>query len=590
MEDVLAVSTRPADPRRPQVCLDETSRQLLADARPPRPPAAGRAAREDYESARGGVGHLFLVCEPLAGRRHVTVSDRRTRIDWADVIQDLVDVQYPDAEVLELVQDNRNTHTPASLDEAFPAAEAKRLADKLELHYTPKHGSWLNMAEVELSALAEHCLDRRLADRATLAREVAAWERRRNAAARAIDWRFTTADARIKLKRLYPVFHECWPTRLILVLGFVLAACAQPSQPTPTGPGATPTVALATIRPAAATIASPTVAPTATAAATAAPTGAAASTPAASPTASPATATRLPATAAATPAAERGAWAAVGPMPTPRSEVGGAALDGRIYVAGGFLANGDTSPAVEVYEPARDGWRAAAPLPEPRNHLALATVGGKLYATGGYARGLDRPTRDAWVYDPAANAWKPIAPLPLPRAAHAAAEANGRLVVVGGVGDDPARPLVYDPAADRWTPGAPMPDRREHLAAAGHAGKVYAIAGRWGGGNLGNVAAYDPAADAWATLPPLPTPRSGLAAAAIDGKLYVTGGEALTGGTTFPQLEIFDIAAGRWSTGPPLPTARHGVAGVALDGRFYVLAGGPTAGLSTTGRIEVYSP
>jgi hypothetical protein len=209
MEDVLDVYTRPYDPRRPQVCLDETSRQLLAEARPPQPPLPGRPARQDYEYAREGVVNLFLVCEPLAGRRHVTVSDRRTRLDYAACIKDLVDVQYPDAEVIVLVQDNLNTHTPASLYEAFAPAEAKRLADKLEVHYTPKHGSWLNMAEIELGVLAEQCLDRRIADRATLEREVVAWETRRNAATRTIDWRFTTADARIKLKRLYPVIHEC---------------------------------------------------------------------------------------------------------------------------------------------------------------------------------------------------------------------------------------------------------------------------------------------------------------------------------------------------------------------------------------------
>lgn len=209
MEDVLDVYTRPYDARYPQVCLDETSRQLLADVRPPRPAAPGQPARQDYEYAREGVCNLFLVCEPLVGRRHVTVSDRRTRLDYAHVIQQLVDVHYPEAEAIVLVQDNLNTHTPASLYEAFPAAEAKRLADKLEVHYTPKHGSWLNMAEIELGVLAGQCLDRRLADRASLEREVAAWEARRNAARRTIDWRFTTADARIKLKHLYPVIHEC---------------------------------------------------------------------------------------------------------------------------------------------------------------------------------------------------------------------------------------------------------------------------------------------------------------------------------------------------------------------------------------------
>jgi hypothetical protein len=163
MEDVLAVCTRPDDPRRPQVCLDETSRQLLVEVSPPRPVGPGRPARQDYEYQRRGVCNLFLVCEPLAGWRDVMVSDRRTRIDWAHCVQDLLDVHYPDAERVVLVQDNLNTHTPASLYEAFAPAEARRLADRLELHSTPKHGSWLNMAEVELSVLSQQCLDLQLA-------------------------------------------------------------------------------------------------------------------------------------------------------------------------------------------------------------------------------------------------------------------------------------------------------------------------------------------------------------------------------------------------------------------------------------------
>lgn len=206
MEDVLDVYTRPYDPRRPQVCLDETSRQLLGEVTAPLPPAPGRPAREDYEYTREGVCNLFLACEPLRGRRHVAVSDRRTRADFAQVVKELVDVHYPEADKIVLVLDNLNTHTPASLYAAFPADEAKRLADKLEIHYTPKHGSWLNMAEIELGVLAAQCLDRRLPDRATLEREVAAWTRDRNAATRTVDWRFTTADARIKLKHLYPSF------------------------------------------------------------------------------------------------------------------------------------------------------------------------------------------------------------------------------------------------------------------------------------------------------------------------------------------------------------------------------------------------
>jgi hypothetical protein len=207
MEDVLDVYHRPHDPARPVVCLDETSRQLLAETRAPLPPAPGRAARHDPEYVRGGVANLFLVCEPLRGWREVRVSDQRTRLDFAHCVREVVDVHYPDAARVVLVLDQLNTHSPASLYEAFPPAEAKRIADKLEIHHTPKHGSWLNMAELELGVLQGQCLDRRLADRPTLEREVAAWVRRRNAAEAAIDWRFTTADARIKLKRLYPAVH-----------------------------------------------------------------------------------------------------------------------------------------------------------------------------------------------------------------------------------------------------------------------------------------------------------------------------------------------------------------------------------------------
>jgi hypothetical protein len=208
LEDVLDVYTRPYDPHRPLVCLDETSRQVLAEVRPPLPLAPGRPARHDAEYAREGVVNLFVVCEPLQGWREVKVSAHRTRLDWAHCVKDLVDVHYPEAERIQLVMDQLNTHSPASLYEAFPPTEAKRLADKLEIHYTPKHGSWLNMAEIELSILQRQCLDRRLADRVTLAREVAAWVAERNATAQAIDWRFTTADARIKLKWLYPAVQE----------------------------------------------------------------------------------------------------------------------------------------------------------------------------------------------------------------------------------------------------------------------------------------------------------------------------------------------------------------------------------------------
>ena len=207
MEDVLDVYERPYDPARPVVCLDETSRQLLADARPTLPPVPGHPARHDPEYVRGGVANIFVLTEPLRGWRDVLVSDQRTRLDWARCVRHLADVDYPDAERIVLVMDQLNTHSPASLYAAFPAAEAKRLADRIEIHHTPKHGSWLNIAEIELSVLGRQCLDRRIPDRATLAEEVAAWAAERNAAAATVRWQFTTEDARIKLHRLYPVLE-----------------------------------------------------------------------------------------------------------------------------------------------------------------------------------------------------------------------------------------------------------------------------------------------------------------------------------------------------------------------------------------------
>jgi len=207
MEDVLDVYARPPDPRRPLVCFDEGSKELRGEVRAPLPAIPSHPARSDAEYVRHGTANLFLWCAPCLGQRGVTVTERRTRIDWAHAIRDLVEVHFPEAEKIVLVLDNLNTHAPASLYLAFPPAEAKRLWDKLELHYTPKHGSWLNIAELELSVLGRQCLDRRLPDRATVAAEVAAWVAERNATAVTVDWHFTTADARIKLKHLYPVLH-----------------------------------------------------------------------------------------------------------------------------------------------------------------------------------------------------------------------------------------------------------------------------------------------------------------------------------------------------------------------------------------------
>ena len=204
MEDVLDVYTRPYDPRYPMVCFDETSKQLVLEKQVPLPAEAGQPARYDYEYERNGVSNLFMISEPLAGWRQVSVTARRTKQDYAHQMQQLVDVHYPDAEWITVVHDQLNTHKPSALYETFEPQEAKRILDKLELHYTPKHGSWLNMAEIELSVLARQCLDRRIPDPETLKREVAAWQKRRNAQSRTIDWQFSPEDARFKLKRLYP--------------------------------------------------------------------------------------------------------------------------------------------------------------------------------------------------------------------------------------------------------------------------------------------------------------------------------------------------------------------------------------------------
>ena len=204
MEDVLDVYAEPYDPTRPKVNFDETSKQRLKETRQPLPAQPGKPQRCDYEYERNGTRNLFLFVEPQSGERHVHVTEQRTKVDFAHEMQWLVDICSPAAEVIRVVLDKLNTHTIASLYEAFEPAEARRIARKLELHYTPKHGSWLNMAAIELSVLQQQCLDRRIPDADTLKREIAAWERQRNAEQATIDWRFSITDARKKLARLYP--------------------------------------------------------------------------------------------------------------------------------------------------------------------------------------------------------------------------------------------------------------------------------------------------------------------------------------------------------------------------------------------------
>jgi len=205
MEEVLAVYTRPRDPDRPLVCLDETSKQLTAETRTPIAMKPGRPARFDYEYQRNGTANLFMLFAPLEGWRHVEVTDRHTAVDYAYVLKDLADIHFPNTKAIVLVQDNLNIHAKASLYQAFPADEARRLVERFEWHYTPKHGSWLNLAESELGVLSSQCLDRRIPDKQTLIDEIAAWEQDRNAYHTTADWQFTTKDARTKLKHLYPV-------------------------------------------------------------------------------------------------------------------------------------------------------------------------------------------------------------------------------------------------------------------------------------------------------------------------------------------------------------------------------------------------
>lgn len=208
MEDILEVYTQPADPDRPLVCMDEVPKQLLSDVRESIAVQPGQPERFDYEYQRQGVANLFMFFEPFRGQRHIKVTDTRTRLDWAEAMRDLSDEIHPEAEKIIVVLDNLNTHTPAAFYLAFEPDEARRLVNRFEFHFTPKHGSWLNMAEIELSVLSRQCLNRRIPDEQALSREVQSWVDDRNAKVVKVDWRFSTADARIKLKRLYPKIHD----------------------------------------------------------------------------------------------------------------------------------------------------------------------------------------------------------------------------------------------------------------------------------------------------------------------------------------------------------------------------------------------
>jgi len=204
MEDVLEVYKKPYDPTHPVVCMDETNRQLIGEVATPIPMTPGQPRIYDYEYVRNGVADIFMMFEPLSSRRYTAVTDTRTKIDFANCLRDLSDKYYPNAEKIRLVMDNLNTHSLASLYEAFTPVEARRLAERFEVHYTPKHGSWLNMAEIEIGVMSKQCLNRRIASKEEMEYQVNAWMCARNSAKLSVNWHFTTGDARIKLKRLYP--------------------------------------------------------------------------------------------------------------------------------------------------------------------------------------------------------------------------------------------------------------------------------------------------------------------------------------------------------------------------------------------------
>lgn len=281
-----------------------------------------------------------------------------------------------------------------------------------------------------------------------------------------------------------------------------------------------------------------------------------------------------------------GLWSRLAPLPTSRSEVAVAELNGKIYVLGGF---GPGATANEEYDPLTNSWRPRAPIPQGLDHAAAVAVGGRIYLIGGFDSQL-RPVNKVYAYDPQTDTWSQRAALPTRRGALAAGVVDGKIYAIGGrtAEDDVATTEEYDPASDNWRPRAPMPTRRDHIALSVVKGKIYVIGGRLGGfdRNLADNEEYDPRTDTWVKKAPLPTPRSGIAAAVVDDKIYVFGGEAVEG--TFNTNERYDPDSDAWVAMPPLPTARHGLGAAALGNRIYVLAGGATPGGSDSAHNEVF--
>ncbi len=286
--------------------------------------------------------------------------------------------------------------------------------------------------------------------------------------------------------------------------------------------------------------------------------------------------------------AAAGTWSNAPALIEARAEVSATALDGRIYVAGGFTETGGDRASMEVFDPRQGAWLTLAPLARGLNHLSIAALGGVVYASGGSAG--SQPTAGLFAYDPATDSWTQKADLPLRRSAHVLLAAANRLFVVGGVGDRPGVTLEYDPSTDTWTERAPIPTLREHLSAAVLNDRIYVAGGRWASdGNLAALEAYDPSTDTWQGLPSMPSRRGGLTASFLDGKLHVLGGEALDSSHTFPEHEVYDPESGTWSAEADMPTPRHGLGSAVLDHTLYSIAGGRTAGLSVSNLVEAFT-
>lgn len=299
--------------------------------------------------------------------------------------------------------------------------------------------------------------------------------------------------------------------------------------------------------------------------------------------------------AQATTCRDVGAWSCGEAMPTQRSELQGAVLGDRIYFAGGLGRGGSILDTFEAYLPSDDRWETLASLPRPMHHVALAALDGRIYLSGGYSSlRMAEGERYLWAYEPETDRWLELADMPAPRAAHIMLATGGQLYVVGGITGDIASLWRYDPAGDSWSDDLPrMPTPREHLAGGVIDSELYLVGGRLNG-NLASLEIYDPVAEAWRGGPPLPTARGGLTAAVVAGRLHVLGGEAFRPAKTFDEHEVFDPASNSWLTFDPLPTARHGLASASLGGRLYIVGGATLAGggtfVSLTGLVSIYQP